>query len=66
MTQMDLLTKHVMGGGYKAVKVVGVNSGVNPEDDNLRPRTQRGIILVKPSEGFSSELSKVRRESRLE
>ncbi|WMV46246.1 hypothetical protein MTR67_039631 [Solanum verrucosum] len=31
MTQMDLLTKHVMGSGSKTVNVIGV-SGVNPHE----------------------------------
>ena len=31
MTQMDLLTKHVMGSCSKAVNTVGT-SGVNPEE----------------------------------
>ncbi|WMV49882.1 hypothetical protein MTR67_043267 [Solanum verrucosum] len=32
MTKKDLLTKHVIGGGHKAVNAVGGNSGVNPDD----------------------------------
>ncbi|WMV49768.1 hypothetical protein MTR67_043153 [Solanum verrucosum] len=32
MTKMDLLTKHVIRGGHKAMNVVGGNSGVNPHD----------------------------------
>ncbi|WMV41898.1 hypothetical protein MTR67_035283 [Solanum verrucosum] len=32
MTQIDLFTKHVMGGGYKDMNVVGANSGVSPDD----------------------------------
>ncbi|WMV41908.1 hypothetical protein MTR67_035293 [Solanum verrucosum] len=32
MTQMDLLTKNVMGGGYKDMNTVGANSGVSPDD----------------------------------
>ncbi|WMV46402.1 hypothetical protein MTR67_039787 [Solanum verrucosum] len=31
MIQMDLLTKHVMGGGCKVVNVVGANSGFNSD-----------------------------------
>ncbi|WMV54791.1 hypothetical protein MTR67_048176 [Solanum verrucosum] len=29
---MDLLTKHVIGGGYKAMNVVGANSGISLDD----------------------------------
>ncbi|WMV38293.1 hypothetical protein MTR67_031678 [Solanum verrucosum] len=29
---MNLLMKHVMGGGYKVVNAVGTNSGVSPDD----------------------------------
>lgn len=29
ITQMDLLTKHVMGGGYKAVSAIGASNGMN-------------------------------------
>uniref|UniRef100_M1DX90 Integrase core domain containing protein n=1 Tax=Solanum tuberosum TaxID=4113 RepID=M1DX90_SOLTU len=29
---MDLLTKHVMGSGYKSVNAVGASSGVSPDD----------------------------------
>lgn len=29
MTQMDLFTKHVMGGGYNTVNKVGVSSSMN-------------------------------------
>ncbi|WMV45835.1 hypothetical protein MTR67_039220 [Solanum verrucosum] len=32
MTQMDLLTKHVIGSGYKVVNAVGINSCVNPNE----------------------------------
>ncbi|WMV29901.1 hypothetical protein MTR67_023286 [Solanum verrucosum] len=32
MTQMDLLTKHVMSGGYKVVNAVGANSGMSSND----------------------------------
>ncbi|WMV58761.1 hypothetical protein MTR67_052146 [Solanum verrucosum] len=31
MAQMDLLMKHVTGNGCKAMNVVGINSGVNPD-----------------------------------
>ncbi|WMV25144.1 hypothetical protein MTR67_018529 [Solanum verrucosum] len=31
MTQMDLLTKYVMGCGYKVVNVVGDSSGMSPD-----------------------------------
>jgi len=32
ITQMDLLTKHVMGGGYKAVNAISASSGMIPND----------------------------------
>ncbi|WMV46270.1 hypothetical protein MTR67_039655 [Solanum verrucosum] len=32
MTHMDLLTKHVMGGGYKVLNAVGSSSGVALDD----------------------------------
>ncbi|WMV59011.1 hypothetical protein MTR67_052396 [Solanum verrucosum] len=32
MTQIDLLSKHVMGGGTKSVNAVGTNSGQCPDD----------------------------------
>ncbi|WMV13972.1 hypothetical protein MTR67_007357 [Solanum verrucosum] len=32
ITQMDLLTKHVMGSGHKVVNAINTNSGVNPDD----------------------------------
>jgi len=32
MTQMDLLTKHVMGIGSKNVNAVEINSGINPDE----------------------------------
>ncbi|WMV46247.1 hypothetical protein MTR67_039632 [Solanum verrucosum] len=32
MTQMDLSTKHVMGGGYKAVNAISAKSGGNLND----------------------------------
>ncbi|WMV41905.1 hypothetical protein MTR67_035290 [Solanum verrucosum] len=36
MTQMDLLTKYVMGGGYKDMNAVGANSGVSPNDAQFK------------------------------
>ncbi|WMV24460.1 hypothetical protein MTR67_017845 [Solanum verrucosum] len=41
MIQMDLLTKHVMGSGHKAMNVVGTNSDVNLDDAPLRPCTRK-------------------------
>ncbi|WMV18596.1 hypothetical protein MTR67_011981 [Solanum verrucosum] len=56
MTQMDLLTKHVMGGGYKAVNVVGASSGVNP-DDTIWPMYNEEVQLLSNQVGGSRLIS---------
>ncbi|WMV33826.1 hypothetical protein MTR67_027211 [Solanum verrucosum] len=61
MTEMDLLTKHVMGGGYKAVNVVGDSSGMSTNDAKFDAMYNELVQFG----GFSSEIFKVGRESRL-
>ncbi|XP_059306513.1 uncharacterized protein LOC132057955 [Lycium ferocissimum] len=44
ITQMDLLTKHVMGGGSKAVNAVGSCEGGSPDEHNSKCMMRRQII----------------------
>jgi len=67
MTQLDLLTKHVMGGSYKVVNVVGASSGMHPDDAQFDTMSNEEVrFLSNQTGGFSSELSKGVRESRLD
>ncbi|WMV41160.1 hypothetical protein MTR67_034545 [Solanum verrucosum] len=63
MAQMDLLTKHVIGGGSKVVNVVGASSEMMMH--NLTPCIMKRYDSFEPSGGFSSELSQARLKSRI-
>ncbi|WMV58404.1 hypothetical protein MTR67_051789 [Solanum verrucosum] len=52
MTQMDLLSKHVMGSGSKVMHAIGLN-GVNPDEAKFETM-------------YNEEVSKVGWEPRLE
>ncbi|WMV29359.1 hypothetical protein MTR67_022744 [Solanum verrucosum] len=67
MTQMDILTKHVIGSGFKNVNAAGASGGKCIEDEKFEAMYKEAVqFLDKPSGGFSSYLSKVGRESKLE
>ncbi|WMV18537.1 hypothetical protein MTR67_011922 [Solanum verrucosum] len=70
ISQIDLLTKHVMVSGHKVVHAVVTNMRVSPGDVRFEYKHNDKVKFL-PSHvgeggGFLSELSKVRRESRLE
>ncbi|WMV32979.1 hypothetical protein MTR67_026364 [Solanum verrucosum] len=66
MTQMDLLTKHVIQGCSKVVNAVVASSRVSLNDAKFEVKYNERHISCRAKWGFSSELFKVGRESRLE
>ncbi|WMV18800.1 hypothetical protein MTR67_012185 [Solanum verrucosum] len=66
ITQMDLLAKDVMEGGYMAVNAFRSNSGVNPDVVQIQAMYNKEVQFLSNKEGgFSFELSKAWWESRL-
>ncbi|WMV41956.1 hypothetical protein MTR67_035341 [Solanum verrucosum] len=53
MTQMDLLTKHVMGGGSKAMNVVGASSGVSLDDTQFEAIYNEEVQFLSNQAGGS-------------
>ncbi|WMV50528.1 hypothetical protein MTR67_043913 [Solanum verrucosum] len=53
MTQMDLLTKHVMGSGYKSVNAVGASSGVCPDDAQFEAMYNEEVRFLSNQAGGS-------------
>ncbi|WMV50053.1 hypothetical protein MTR67_043438 [Solanum verrucosum] len=69
MNQMDLLMKHVTGGCYKAVNVVGASNGMIPNDSQFETMYNKEVRFLSNQvreRGFSFELSKATQKSRLE
>ncbi|WMV45845.1 hypothetical protein MTR67_039230 [Solanum verrucosum] len=64
MTQMDLLTKHAMGSGYKAVNAVGINSGVNP-NEVYSEAMYNEVVHFLPNQTGGSRLSYPKLEGNL-
>uniref|UniRef100_M1DS34 Putative plant transposon protein domain-containing protein n=1 Tax=Solanum tuberosum TaxID=4113 RepID=M1DS34_SOLTU len=54
MTQMDLSTKHVMGGGYKAVNAVTAKSGGNPDDAQFEAMYNEKVQFFSNQAGGSN------------
>ncbi|WMV37745.1 hypothetical protein MTR67_031130 [Solanum verrucosum] len=53
MTQTDLLTKHVMGGPYKAMNTVGASSEVSLDDRQFKAMYNEEIQFLPNQEGTS-------------
>ncbi|WMV09425.1 hypothetical protein MTR67_002810 [Solanum verrucosum] len=67
ITQLDLLFKHVMGGGLKSVNVVGTNSGQCLNDANFAILYNEEVkYLGNQVRGSQTNLSTTKWKSRLE
>jgi len=53
MIQMDLLTKHVMGSGYKSVNAVGASSGVSPDEVQFEAMYKEKVQFLSNQAGGS-------------
>ncbi|WMV37411.1 hypothetical protein MTR67_030796 [Solanum verrucosum] len=63
MTQMDLLTKYVMGSGSKVVNAISARSGMSPDDTQFEAMYNEGVqYLSNQAREFLSGQSKDRRE----
>lgn len=53
MTQLDLLMKHVMGGGQKSVNAIGASGVVNSDNDNFKVLYNKEVQFVVNQMGSS-------------
>lgn len=67
MTQIDLLTKHMMGGGSQSVNAMGVSGGKCSEDEKIEVLYNKEVqFLTNQAWGSRPTYQRHRWKSRLE